>query len=145
VYLRNQVSKKDNVCPQKSEAVLTSKSQTQKADYLSVFQTVPVLFVCFLFLHSKHVTAPDVYINRNESVCSCCAQSPCVTISDFHQKAKVEVFPQLSSKALCISLGTIAQRSTQPAQVDHLGGASAFKDLEEICKVCSLDPKWLWS
>lgn len=47
---------------------------------------------------------------------------------------------------LSVSLEKIAQRSSQPAQVDHLRGASsAFRDLQEICKVCSLDPKWLWS
>lgn len=92
------------------------------------------------------MTEPDMYISRNESFCSCCAESPCVTITDFPQKAKGEAFPPLSSKTLCINLGKIAQKSSQPAQVDHLRGASsAFRDLQEICKVCSLDPKWFWS
>lgn len=86
------------------------KGRHKKLHYLSGFQTVPVLCVCFLFLHNKHMTGPDMYINRQESVCNCSAESPRVTISDFPQKDKREAFPQLFSKAFCISLGKIAQR-----------------------------------
>lgn len=89
------------------------------------------------------MTRADMYINRNESVCSS-LKVHVLQFLTFHRNG--ETFPWLSSKDLCISMGKTAPKASQSMQVGHRGAvSSAFGHLQEVCKVISLGPKWLCS